>query len=400
MKYGKYYWEQKFESTKELFSKRPNWMSVYDNDIPSAAFIRGLIEEYKPQNILEIGAAAGWSAYYMLSEALSHNNSFLTSVDIDSKLYYASDKPVGAAFYEINPDFKDNWKLVTQKCALEYLSENNGGLYDFVFIDANHYHPWAALDFLSVIPFLKNGAVVVFHDVFLNCISLGLQSSYWHPPLSGGDSNRGPYILYKLLDDEMVLSYDEFSPNVAALEFDSSKLDVYLSKILYSLYLPWEQVFFTEKECFSFYSLLISYVNFIQKYFSGVWADKFAQALFTSFKALKDSQNQNPEFEKILRRLELLYIAKPETKIMFWGASVFLEALLEQNELCNYNIIGIIDKNPDKKGQNLLGYNIFLPDDIPSLKPEVIIPSVINHNNVNQSVNSFLNSIGYDCMVL
>jgi hypothetical protein len=36
---------------------------------------------------------------------------------------------------------------------------------DFVYIDANHSHPWAAIDCLCMLPCLKSGAVIGFHDV-------------------------------------------------------------------------------------------------------------------------------------------------------------------------------------------------------------------------------------------
>ncbi len=402
MKSGKYYWEQKFEETKTLFEQRPEWMKDYDNDIPSAAFIKGLIAEYKPENILEIGAAAGWSAYYILEEALRHCDAGLTSVDIDTKLYYAPEKKIGSAFDENNPYFYDKWNLVTKKCSLEYLADCSDKKYDFVFIDASHFHPWAALDFLAVLPFLKEKAVVAFHDVFLNNISLGLRSSFWHPDscVTAADSNRGPYVLYKFLEDEMTLSYDEHSPNIAALEFSSQKIDKYLRKILYSLKLPWEKIIISQQDTMRFYSLLIRYVNFIEKYFSCEWAEKFSDVIFSSFKDFADSLSSNSEFEKILRRLELLYIAKPESRIIFWGASVFLESFIQKSNLDNYNIIGVIDRNLSKKGQKISGYDIYQPEDIKELKPEVIISSVVNHKDINKYIRSYLKSVDYDCMVL
>ena len=81
MKNGREYWNLKIEETKELFAKRPVWMENFDNDFPSAAFIKGLISDYKPENMLEVGTAAGWAAYYMLEEALKYRkNVKLTSI--------------------------------------------------------------------------------------------------------------------------------------------------------------------------------------------------------------------------------------------------------------------------------------------------------------------------------
>lgn len=401
MNSGKYYWDRKFEETKIVFSQRPDWMGVFDNDIPSAAFLKGLIEEYKPENILEIGAAAGWSAYYLLDEACRYKDAKMTSIDLSTKLYYQNEKTVGSAFFEKQPVFSDNWNLVTEKNALGYLSQYDGEKFDFVFIDANHLHPWAALDFIAVIPFLKENAIVAFHDVFLNKISMGLMPADWHPQdrLKGHDSNRGPYALYKFLEDEMTLSYDEKAPNIAALVYDSTKKDKYLRKILYSLMLPWEKVVHAQKDNFRFYSLLIEYVNYIENHFEECWSEKFADVLFSSFKSMS-LLDDNAEAEKILRRLELLYIARPETKIMFWGASLFANALISNNRLDAYNIIGIIDKSTEKVGTKIEEYPVYHPDDILTLKPEVIIPTAVNYANMSKNIRSYLDSIGYDCMVL
>ena len=87
------YWECHHDSTLELFKKRPLWMKNYDNDYPSAIFIRGLISEYKPENLLEIGTAAGWAAYYIFEEALKHNNhAKLVSLDNIEFVYYNEEK--------------------------------------------------------------------------------------------------------------------------------------------------------------------------------------------------------------------------------------------------------------------------------------------------------------------
>ena len=95
MKTGKEYWSMKIADTKELFKKRPAWMGGYDADYPSAAFIRGLISDYKPVNMLEVGTAAGWAAYYMLEEAHKYSDvARLTSIDCADRVYYDREKEV------------------------------------------------------------------------------------------------------------------------------------------------------------------------------------------------------------------------------------------------------------------------------------------------------------------
>lgn len=48
-------------------------------------------------------------------------------------------------------------------------------------------------------------------------------------------------------------------------------------------------------------------------------------------------------------------------KIVFWGASLFLEEFLKTYDLNNCNILGIIDRNPKKRGQELKSIKFIRP---------------------------------------
>ena len=64
--------------------------------------------------------------------------------------------------------------------------------------------------------------------------------------------------------------------------------------------------------------------------------------------------------------------------IVLWGASLFLEKFIKKYNVNSNNIIGIIDKNPVKKGKFIGQYEIFAPEDLKGLKPEKIIVTIIN----------------------
>ena len=57
-----------------------------------------------------------------------------------------------------------NWSLFKGDLATEFL-EKIGNDIDMVFIDTVHYQPGEILDFLMVLPFLKEEAIVIFHDI-------------------------------------------------------------------------------------------------------------------------------------------------------------------------------------------------------------------------------------------
>lgn len=81
----------------------------------------------------------------------------------------------------------------------------------------------------------------------------------------------------------------------------------------------------------------------------------------------------------ILRQLK----ENKRKKIMFWGASIFLEELfLNKKIIANKNILGIIDKNSTKHGQKIENVEICSPDSLEILKPDVIIFSILHNQNV------------------
>lgn len=74
-----------------------------------------------------------------------------------------------------------------------------------------------------------------------------------------------------------------------------------------------------------------------------------------------------------------LYIRCNNTnRIVFWGASLFLEKFIKKYNVISENIIGIIDKNPVKKGKFIGQYEIFSPEDLIKLRPEKIIITIVN----------------------
>ena len=66
-------------------------------------------------------------------------------------------------------------------------------------------------------------------------------------------------------------------------------------------------------------------------------------------------------------------------KVLLWGASIFLENVLKNEKIKNSNILGIIDKNPDKQGKVLGGYKIFPPESLSKLKPDGVLLTIQNN---------------------
>ena len=79
-----------------------------------------------------------------------------------------------------------------------------------------------------------------------------------------------------------------------------------------------------------------------------------------------------------MRYINLFTKTETEKKIVFWGASLFLESFLKKYAISNDNILGIIDKNPSRKGSFINQYQIFAPEDLKTLNPDEIIITIVN----------------------
>lgn len=89
----------------------------------------------------------------------------LFSIDISKEWYRDNSKLSGFMADEL--DEKDNWKIYR---GYDYLDvyEEIGNDIDLIIIDTVHTMPGEVLTFLAVLPQLKDGCVVILHDVHLN----------------------------------------------------------------------------------------------------------------------------------------------------------------------------------------------------------------------------------------
>lgn len=146
-------------------------------------FLNGVVRNFKPKKVLEIGVAEGGSSIIILNAIQDINNSHLFSIDLSS--HYK----VGSCVKNFFPQFLNKWSLYKGNVAAKFIEEIGNDI-DMVFIDSAHYEPGEILDFLIVLPFLKEGALVGFHDI-------GNQITTAGPPNSR--SEWAPYIIFNIL---------------------------------------------------------------------------------------------------------------------------------------------------------------------------------------------------------
>ena len=100
-------------------------------------------------------------------------NSILFSIDLNSE------KNIGKCVQKYFPNLMKKWILFKGNMATEYI-EQIGDNIDMVFIDTAHFEPGEILDFLIVLPFLKENAIVIIHDI-ANQITRATVRNEWAP---------------------------------------------------------------------------------------------------------------------------------------------------------------------------------------------------------------------------
>ena len=134
-------------------------------------FICGLIRDHRPQKVLEVGVAGGGTTAVIincLNEFCPEAKMY--SVDISEECYKREGKKTGFQLDAVRnylPNI-DNHKFLLGKELPCFIEQIGNGI-DFLILDTVHVMPGEFLDFICALPFLKDGAIVVLHDVSEHC---------------------------------------------------------------------------------------------------------------------------------------------------------------------------------------------------------------------------------------
>lgn len=247
----------------------PDWIggniSAYD-----ARFLTGLIDFSRPKSLVEIGVASGWSSAVILNTLRQTHgaDSFsLHGIDLFEEFYLDSARKTGAAVAEVVPDLLSYYHLRTGRISPAAMADV--GKVDFAFIDAHHYHPWTALDFLSVLPFMSKGRWVAFHD-----INLCVFERHKH-------TNRGPFYMFHLWQDTKLQSTQ--NPAMIGAVMIERRPEQYLRDLLEILHTPWE-LSLDQKD-------LDTFAQHVGNHFGDPWKRKFEHAF--------EMRNPNPQLASV-----------------------------------------------------------------------------------------------------
>ena len=177
-------------------------------------FINGVIRKFKPKKILEIGVNKGGGSIVMLNAISDFKNSHLYSIDLNTE------DIVGSCVREHFPELMKKWTLFKGNIATEFM-EQIGNNIDMAFIDTAHYEPGEILDFIIALPFLKENAIVIIHDI-ANQLTPYCRRNEW-----------APYKIYNGIRGEKFLPS---GPGILTKDIGGVKLDKNQKKYYYEYF--------------------------------------------------------------------------------------------------------------------------------------------------------------------
>ena len=168
-------------------------------------FLNEIIRRFKPKKIVEIGVNKGGSSIVILNALKNIINAHLYSIDLINQNY------IGYCVKKFFPNLNKNWSLFKGNIAVNFI-EKIGKNIDMVFIDTSHFEPGEILDFLMVFPFLKNEAIVGFHDISLQM----------HTIDSNERNEWAPYIIFNLIKGKKYLPLGKgiLKKNIGVIKLD------------------------------------------------------------------------------------------------------------------------------------------------------------------------------------
>ena len=143
---------------------KAGWMFTSDKQY---YLINGIIRKHRPKNCLEVGVARGGSSILILNAIKDIDNSRLVSLDLNTNFYMNNSLLTGYRVKQYFPELTSKWQLFTGEQPHIFLKKLNIK-FDFVFLDTAHISPGEIINFIEILPFLNENAIIVLHDIMFH----------------------------------------------------------------------------------------------------------------------------------------------------------------------------------------------------------------------------------------
>ena len=214
-----------------FYAKQPEWAHGASISHFDARFLFQSALQSGSATAVEIGTASGFStgviclALSLASDAgLIGTDYRVISYDISPSFYADRGRRVGdAAREQLPPELARHLVFRHPAVSLDVAREHREKGIEYLFIDADHRHPWPTLDLLATVDVLVPGALVLLHDINLPVL---------HPEFP----DRGAKHLFDGLDLEKEVPSDVGVPNIGSIRIpeDREGLKARLREIVFA----------------------------------------------------------------------------------------------------------------------------------------------------------------------
>jgi predicted O-methyltransferase YrrM len=216
-----------FEETRQALDAL-DWTKLAIKPKEARAFARE-IRSNKVKSAMEIGVASGTSSAVIMSlMAEQTDDPRLYAFDLSATCYFdKSERPkkTGAAFAEVH-GHEDGFHLTTGVTAADIQFDKEA---EFLFVDANHDTPWAALDVMSLCRYLKPGSMIALHDTIMILRKQVVDQHY-------GLKKNGSRDIWRAWQGEHHCW--DYAPNLGFMRFEGSQMA--MESVIYSLGNSWD----------------------------------------------------------------------------------------------------------------------------------------------------------------
>ena len=143
---------------------------VIEISLDEQKYLNGMVRKFKPKKLVEIGVSGGGTSALMLNAIKDMPDAKLYSIDRYVNWYRGEGKKSGWAIEERFSELMNKWTFYTGVNTAEVI-EKIGNNIDFAYIDTVHKCPGEMINFLEILPFLKEEAIVVLHDTYMNFLA-------------------------------------------------------------------------------------------------------------------------------------------------------------------------------------------------------------------------------------
>ncbi len=374
-------------------------------------FLCNLIKNYKLnnnadiKNVVEIGTNLGFTAHFMLEAGVKNfgKDFKLTSFDLDN------DERIGCVVQENSTELeKNSFKLhkgitFSDCCTSEenWFEENK---IDLAFVDGQHTHPGPLIDVLFLLPFMKKGGLIAFHDINHRFDPDDWGACYVYDGLNAEKvSLERDIIGYIVVPDDITSLYDNLI-HIAKQPFNACIWIQDKTHCFAEREIPLLEKFLPKHYSNDFTTKILTIMKGnIARYneFNLDLAKRAEASSFMFFKIL-ELENRINSLNKDLEnsKFDSMCFKYSGKKILLYGAGLNAKYLINRYDYSKLNVVGISDIKFEKNTQEeSFGFKAIKPSDIKNVDYDYILLTVEQKGTVANYLTDVL-KINKDKIIL